>query len=232
MQSLPVLATGLCLAIFASACGASHIRPHTPRNRHYETGEYERAPHAISEGSLWQDSSRGLFADFRANRVGDVVTIRIDEDPRASGEAGTAMDRSTDMSIGVPNFFGFATALADDYPDLDTSSLLNLMGEYHFSGDGETTRGSRVQAAIAVRVKQELPNGDLFMEGSKIIMVNDEELHIYVSGVARPEDIAADNSISSSLVADAQIEFTGRGALTDNQEQGWLAQLLSAINPF
>ena len=100
-------------------------------------------------------------------------------------------------------------------------------------GDGgQTERGSRVNASIAVRVKQSLPNGDLFVEGTKVIMINTEELHIYISGVIRPEDIQQDNSVKSSLVADAQIELAGRGALTDNQTQGWLTRLLQAINPF
>ena len=98
-------------------------------------------------------------------------------------------------------------------------------------GRGETTRESRVRAAIAVRVKQGLPNGDLFVEGTKVVLVNDEELHIYISGVIRPEDIEPDNSVRSSLVADAEIELTGRGALTDNQDRGWLVKLLDALNP-
>jgi flagellar L-ring protein precursor FlgH len=62
--------------------------------------------------------------------------------------------------------------------------------------------------------------------------VNDEELHIYISGVIRPEDIEQDNSVRSSLVADAQIQFSGRGSLSENNERGWLARLLSRVRPF
>ncbi|MDD9933617.1 MAG: flagellar basal body L-ring protein FlgH [Myxococcales bacterium] len=225
-----LLAT-LLLALLP-ACGPQHIRPHKPRQRNYEPGPYERAPHQVSEGSLWQDSSRSLVADFRAGRVGDLVTIRVDESPKAQGDAATEMERDGSLGMGAPKLLGFARALSDSAPDLDTDELIDLMSQASFTGAGETSRGSRVQGSIAARVRRGLPNGDLFIEGTKVLLVNDEELHIYVSGVVRPQDIEQDNTVRSSLIADAQIEFTGRGALTDNQRQGWLSRILSAINPF
>jgi len=216
----------------AFGCGAQHIRMHTARHREYSRGRYESGTRAASDGSLWQDASRGLFADFRATRVGDIVTIRIDETPRASGDAATQMQRESETGFGIPQFFGLTQALQHAYPNLDPAQLVSMMSSSSFDGSGETTRGSRVRASIAVRVRETLPNGDLFVEGTKVLLVNDEELHIYISGVIRPEDIEQDNSVRSSLIADAEIEFSGRGSLTDNQEQGWLSRLLSAINPF
>ena len=226
LETLVAMATLLC------ACGPRHIGPHVARERDYHTGDYEQAPEPISSGSLWTDSSRGLFADFRANRVGDIVTIAIDETARASGDASTNMDREADHSFGMPSFMGFMGALSNAHPGIDPSNLLNVMSEYGFMGDGDTARGTRARGTVAVRVKRRLPNGDLFVEGTKIIMINDEELHVYVSGVIRPSDIDTNNSIRSSLVADAQIEFTGAGALTDNQRQGWLSRLISKVRPF
>jgi flagellar L-ring protein precursor FlgH len=220
------------LVVMSSACASQHIRAFKPRTRNYEPGSYETAPKSVSEGSLWQESSRSLVADFRASRVGDLVTILINESPNASGDAETKMDRAASMSFGAPQMLGFTAAIQRDHPDLDPSKLIELISNQNFAGSGETTRGSRVEAAMAVRVRKQLPNGDLFLEGTKVLMINDEELHIYVSGVIRPEDIAQDNSVSSSVIADAEIEFTGRGVLTDNQRQGWLARFLSSINPF
>jgi flagellar L-ring protein FlgH len=220
------------LVILGTSCGPAHIRPYTPRQRHYEPGAFESAPKRLSEGSLWQDSSRSLMADFRASHIGDLVTIRVDETPKASGDATTELNRDSSMSMGAPNLLGLTKAITNAYPNIDPSKLVDLMSTSEFNGNGKTERGSRVQASIASRVKQTLPNGDLFLEGTKVIMVNDEELHIYISGVIRPEDIEQDNTILSSLIADAQIEFTGRGDLTDNQRQGWLTRILAAINPF
>jgi flagellar L-ring protein precursor FlgH len=232
MTRLFVQLTAACTVLLATGCGVQHIKTFKPRTRDYRPGAYESAPKSVSEGSLWQEGSRSLVADFRASRVGDLVTIRVDESPDARGNADTSMDRHADWSVGAPKLLGFAQAIKADHPDLDMSQLVQLISDSSFKGNGETSRGSRVEASMAVRVRKQLPNGDLFLEGTKVLMINDEELHIYVSGVIRPEDIAQNNTVSSSVIADAQIEFTGRGVLTDNQRQGWLSRFLSAINPF
>jgi flagellar L-ring protein precursor FlgH len=224
--------TGLLWALLPVGCGVQHIRPYTPRQRNYQAGKYEASPTRVSDGSLWQDASRSLVADFRAGRVGDLVTIRVDESPKAQGDADTELDHESSTQLGASKFLGLAAAIQREHPDVDMSALIDVMSKSTFTGKGSTTRNSRVQASMSARVHKLLPNGDLFIEGTKVLMVNDEELHIYVSGVVRPEDIEQDNSVASSLIADAQIEFAGRGAITDNQRQGWLSRLLSSINPF
>ena len=224
-----------CAALFLAALGCGevqHIATFTPRSRDYKLGAYEKEPASVSGGSLWKDSSRSLVADFRASRVGDLVMVKIDESPEAKGDAETKFDRSSSMSLGAPQLFGFAQAIQKAHPDLNMADVFDVMSKTSFDGKGQTTRSSRVEASMAVRVKKALPNGDLFVEGTKVLKVNEEELHIYVSGVIRPEDIAQDNSVRSSVVADAEIEFVGRGVLSDNQSQGWLTKVLSAINPF
>ena len=81
-------------------------------------------------------------------------------------------------------------------------------------------------------VRQVLPNGALFIEGHRVVLVNNEEHHFYISGVIRPEDIDGLGQIQSSRIADAQIEFTGRGALSTATKRGWLASLLDIIWAF
>lgn len=227
---------GLCCALLlastAVACGPAHIKPHVTRERAYEPGDYGQTDQPMSDGSLWPSGGISVFGDFRASRVGDVVTIVVDENPNASGDAATELSKETSANMGVTQMLGLTQALQRAHPDLDPTQLLSLAASNEFSGAGSTTRGSRVQASITVRVKRQLPNGDLFVEGSKVLLVNDEELHIYTSGVIRPQDILQDNTVSSSLIADAQIEFTGRGVLTETQSQGWLTRLISKLNPF
>lgn len=212
-------------------CGSSLPETRTAKDRSYKSGKYDAAQPA-SSGSLWQDSSRGLFADFRATRVGDIVTIRVDESSEAMGDATTDMDRTSSMSVGMTGFLGLTAALQSAYPDIDPEQLIDLMSESEFNGTGKTSRGSKLEAAIAVRVKKNMPNGDLYIEGTKNLLINDEELKLYVSGLIRPEDIETDNSVGSSKIADAEVEFSGQGVLTDNQRQGWLTRLLSSVNPF
>ncbi len=224
----------VAVVVLTASCGTApvqHIREHEARSRTFDPGDYEQTTTALSNGSLWRADSRSLFADFRAAQVGDVVTVRIDENPRAVGDANTNMDRQSDLSFGIPGLFGLTSALTRAYPDLDSEKLIDIISQSGFDGAGSTRRSSRIEAAVAVRVRRTLPNGDLFIEGSKILLVNDEELHMYLSGVIRPADIAQDNTVSSGQIADAEIELTGRGDLATNQRQGWLRRLVTEVSP-
>lgn len=223
-------------ALTAVACGPKTIGPSVDtaniKERKYKEGKYETGLAPVTSGSLWPENGHGLFADFRAYRVGDLVTVRIDESSEAAGDAQTKLDRESSESLGVPNFFGLTQALKAAYPDINPEALVEWMGKSGFRGQGDTSRGTKVLGSISVRVKKVLPNGDLFVEGTKVILINDEEVHIYVSGVIRAEDIESDNAVSSSTIADAQIEFSGRGVLAENQQRGWFTRLFAKIRPF
>ena len=100
-----------------------------------------------------------------------------------------------------------------------------------FQGQGSTDRSESFKATVPAVVTKVLSNGNLFVEGHRAILVNSEEHHFYISGVVRPIDIDQQNSMKSSVVADAQIEFIGRGDLSDNQKQGWLSRYLGWMWP-
>jgi flagellar L-ring protein FlgH len=228
----------LCLALLTgsllSACYELGPQVDTTKvkERKYKQGKYETGLEPVTSGSLWPENGRGLFADFRAYRVGDLVTVRLDESSKAAGDATTKLDRSSKESMGIPNLFGLTTALARAYPDIDPEKLIEWMGDSSFSGVGQTSRNNKLDGSISVRVKKVLPNGDLFVEGTKVILINDEEVQMYVSGVIRAEDIDSSNAVASSTIADAQIEFSGHGVLSENQKQGWFTRLFAKIRPF
>jgi flagellar L-ring protein FlgH len=225
---------GLCLVASAFGCGPSHIAPFVPRQRNYDTGEYavdqDRARPA--RGSIYTEGMAGYLEDTRAVRIGDIVMIRIDEQANAKGGARTDLDRESSRSLGFDAILGLAPALKAAHPDIDPEKLISMMSKMNFSGEGQTTRDGVLKGRIAVRVKKELPNEDLFIEGTKVVMINQEEYHLYVSGVIRPTDIEGDNSVPSWRLADAQVEFTGRGDIAAQVDRGWLAKVLDAINPF
>ncbi len=222
------------VAFELAACGPNHIRPFTPRNRKYANGEYAVTQGSAkpAEGSVYTEAVAGFLEDTRAVRVGDVVFIRIAEEADAQGGASTKLSKDTNRQANVDALLGLVPAIQKAYPNIDPQQLISLAASSDFSGDGQTSRKGKLSGAIAVRVKRELPNGDLFVEGTKVVMINHEEYHLYVSGVVRPPDIAQDNSVPSSVIADAQIEFTGRGDVADQVERGWLTKILDAINPF
>ena len=134
--------------------------------------------------------------------------------------------------MGVTNFLGLIPALRTAYPELDPTRLLELASRSSFTGNGNTTRNGDLSGSIAVRVAREMPNGDLYIEGTKLVRVNSEQYHLYVSGLVRRADIAQDNSVPSSRIADAQIEFSGEGDVSETNRRGWLLRLLDVINPF
>ena len=127
---------------------------------------------------------------------------------------------------------GLLPALKKAYPNVDPATLVEFASKSAFAGEGNTARKGVLSGSIAVRVVREMPNGDLFIEGTKVVLINNEEYHLYVSGLVRTADIARDNSIESTRIADAQIEFTGRGDLAEQQRKGWLVRFFDTVNPF
>ena len=224
----------IALSALLEACGPAHIRPFTPRNRKYETGEYAATQKQAkpARGSIYSEAQAGYLEDTRALRVGDVVQIVINEQADASGNAKTDLSRSSKRQDQVDSLLGLVPAIQKAYPNIDPKTLIQLASQSNFSGEGQTQRQGKLSGSIAVRVKQELPNGDLYVEGTKVVMINNEEYHLYISGVIRTADIENDNSVSSKLVADARVEFTGRGDVADQVDRGWLTKILDFINPF
>jgi flagellar L-ring protein precursor FlgH len=224
----------LLAASVCQACGPSHIAPFTPRDRKYAAGEYEatKKQSKPATGSIYSEAQAGYLEDTRALRTGDVVHIRIDEKADAQGGATTNLSKETSRDVSIENLLGLVPAIRKAYPNIDPEKLMTLASTFDFKGEGKTQRAGQLSGLIAVRVKQTLPNGDLFVEGTKVVMINHEEYHLYISGVVRPADIEGDNSVASSLIADARVEFTGRGDINDQVERGWLSKVLDYINPF
>jgi flagellar L-ring protein precursor FlgH len=231
VKALPLT---LLVALELVACGPPHIAPFTPRNRKYQEGAYatREASAKPAEGSIYSEAVAGYLEDTRAVRTGDVVHIVIDEKADAKGNASTALSKNTTDTTGITNLLGLVPAIQKAHPNIDPAHLIALASASDFKGDGETARAGQLSGSIAVRVKKDLPNGDLFIEGTKVVMINHEEYHLYVSGVVRPADIDETNSVASSAMADAQVEFTGRGDVADAVDRGWFKKILDAINPF
>jgi len=216
------------LALFALAC-TTHIAPYRPRQRRFHPDAYPAAPIA-DDGSLYRGG--GLFEDVVARRRGDIVIIRIDERDTGSHAASTKLAKKDAATYGLPAAVGLLAALQAKYPDVDPAKLFSSESDMAFSGSGAIERKGALTATLPVRVQEELGNGDLYVEGTKVVMIGAEEQHLYVSGIIRIRDIAEDGSIASSRIADAEIEYTGRGDVNDQQRRGWGSRLLAKLWPF
>jgi len=211
---------------------ATHIQPYEKKVRHYESDAYQDTQAGKTKGSLWNAATGSFFEDARARNVGDIITVVIQEQASASRTAQTKTDRSSETTLGVSSFFGSLAKIAAANPDLNMGELFKASSEGSFAGGGNTNRNGTLDAVLPTRIKRRMPNGDFFVEGSKVVLINDEESFLYLSGVVRPVDVAPDNSVSSLNVADAEVEYTGRGIISERTSPGWAGRLIESIWPF
>ncbi len=171
-----------------------------------------------------------LFSDNRARRVGDIIIVNVVENSSASHEADTKADKQTTMDMGLGAFFG-ANPMGQT-GEIARKNFFEAQTTSEFEGEGETTRKNSISATVAARVVRMLPGGVMQVEGAREIRVNDETQVVVVRGLVRQRDVGADNTISSTQLADAKIEFYGEGILAEKQKPGWLVRLLDSAWPF
>jgi len=185
-------------------------------------------------GSLWQDNGplSELFIDTKARRVGDIVTINIVESSSATNKASTKTGRKSSLSGGVDNFFNMEKRYPGTHPFFNPFAKVQGGLQSDFDGSGTTQRSGDLTAFITTRVVEVLPNGNLKIEGTREVKVNNEKQLIRLSGIIRPRDISPGNVILSTYVADARIEYSGSGIIHDRQRPGWMARILDIVWPF
>ena len=216
----------LLLPLLCSACSHESAEVKSP-------GFDEQIPKPTmnyASGSLWQASSSGLAEDVKARGRGDIVTVVISEQASASKQASTGTSRASSLSAGMPNLLGLEKTPVKGWMDL--ANLLNASFASKFDGSGSTSRAETLQATISTKVVEALPNGNLMIEGRRNVKVNNEDQIIVLTGTVRSRDVNADNTISSSLIADARINYSGKGIISDRQKPGWLMNVLDAVWPF
>lgn len=190
---------------------------------------------APREASLFRESSYdGFFQDLRAHKVGDLVTVNIVETSKASKKADTKTERTSSIDAGIDSLLGYESKMKSwGVPKaFDNTAMFKASMGNKFDGSGSTSRDESMTASITARVVEVLPNGNLFIEGTRKIRVNNETQNITLSGIIRPSDISPDNTVLSSYIADARIDYTGSGPVSDKQRPGWLARIVDFVWPF
>lgn len=211
-------------------CGVGHVAEYTPKQRSYEPPAacaQDLGP--LEPGQVWTPRSKNLFRDIRAYQVCDILRVDIVERSSATNNAETRVDSDGGLTFGAD---ALGQLRVRGPFGVDPTRLLEVTNNLRSLRSGGTTREGDVTFSISATVKQVMGNGNLFLEGETVVLVNSEENHFYVSGVARPEDVMSDNSVRSNRLADAHIEFTGRGVIAESQEPGWLSRIWNWIlNP-
>ncbi|MGU3315160.1 flagellar basal body L-ring protein FlgH [Sphingomonas sp. M6A6_1c] len=181
-------------------------------------------PVPAPNASLFRTGAGAFFHDQRASGKGDVLIVRIRIADKAVLDNSTTRSRSGSETAGLPNLFGLFAK--------DTSKLIDGSSESKSSGAGNTARSEQIDTTIAAIVTDVLPNGNLIVQGRQEVRVNFELREMLVSGIVRPQDIARDNSILNTQLAEARISYGGRGQLTNAQQQRWGQQIYDALFPF
>jgi flagellar L-ring protein precursor FlgH len=189
---------------------------------------------AATDGSLWRERSElgDLFANPKARREGDILTIKIVENSSATNKASTNTDRSSSLSAGMEAFFNLEKNYPADHGFFNPFSAVRGGIDSQFEGSGATQRSGALSAYMTAVVVEVMPNGNLLIEGNREVRVNAENQMITLTGMVRPRDISADNVIQSTYIADARIAYSGTGVLNDRQRPGWFTRIMDKVWPF
>lgn len=185
-------------------------------------------------GSLWSDvaARRLLGLDNSARQVGDLVTIEITEQTITALDATTNTKRESSKGVSIEAMLGLETVITNAIPAMGGSIGIQGGSSGSFQGTGGTTRESTINATITCEVIDTLDNGNLRVWGFKKVKVNRETQYVVLQGIARPQDIQLDNTVTSDLLAQATIEITGTGVIAEKQGPGWFARLMDVVAPF
>ena len=233
MKVLRFLSIFIFSVIFLQSC-VTHIAYYNKKHRKIKEISVKEPVEELSEGSLWTErgASTSLFSEKKAHKINDIIQVIIEENDIAQKDASTKLKRKGETSVGLSNFLGLWEKALKASGDLTAKSLIKASSKNDFDGSGNTSRKESMKAVLSVKVKKVFRSGNLFIEGEKVTMLNGEEQHFYISGIIRPEDITTENTILSNRISDLQVEYTGRGVVSDKQSPGFLSRVVDLIWPF
>ncbi|QJU57441.1 flagellar basal body L-ring protein FlgH [Sphingomonas sp. AP4-R1] len=183
--------------------------------------------------SLFRIGAGAFLHDQRAASVGDILTVRINIADNAVLDNSSTRSRSGAEKMGIPGLFGLESKIPKILPGTpDPAKLVDANSNSNSTGAGNTSRSEQINTTVAAIVVDVLPNGNLVIRGRQEVRVNYELREMLISGIVRPQDIARDNSIRNSQIADARISYGGRGQITDMQQPRWGQQVYEAVMPF
>ena len=226
----------LASVIFITACTGNQVK----RDPKYAaTRPVPVVPQVSADGAIFDGGNTiSFFEDYRARRVGDILTVKLEEKTSGEKESETEIKKTNSNSITNPTVLGSTVEFnAPGIIPLASNSAnnlgFNLTSTHNFKGSGDSDLNNKLTGDISVSVVELLPNGNMVVRGEKVITINQGNEYIRISGMISPRDIDASNTISSKRIADVQIAYVGDGATNDANVMGWLGRFfVSALMPF
>ena len=228
-RPLPVVPCAACGALVVALLAGCGMLPSKPQKPEPAVARVLPAPVPRTDGAIYQAGQQmELFADLKARRIGDILTIKLNESTAASKNAETKTSKATGVANTGPTIFG-KTITTKGVPILNTS----MTGADSFDGTGAVTQSNSLAGSLTVTVTDVQANGNLVVQGDKTLHLNQGDEYVHIAGVIRPADIATDNTVTSDKIADAHISYSGKGVVDGTNRMGWLARFFnSPFAPF
>ena len=191
-------------------------------------------PAAANNGSIYQAGfEQNLYSDRKAFRVGDIITITLNERTQASKNANSQVGKNSTASLGLSSLFGAVPNVNNPLSDGDLTLNAGYSGSRATDGKSAAGQGNSLTGSITVTVADVLPNGIIAVRGEKWMTLNTGDELVRIAGMVRADDISTDNTVPSTRIADARITYSGTGAFADASQPGWLDRFfLSPLFPF
>ncbi len=218
------------LIVFATGCATAPPSMQRGNDQRFAaTAPLTPVAPVLNQGAIYQPASaQSLFEDYKARRVGDVLTVLLSEETSARKSANASASRDANARLLNPTIAG-RSVTSNGVPILNT----DVTGSQGFEGQGDAAQSNQLEGSITVTVADVLPNGNLLVQGEKWIRINHGEEYIRLRGIVRPVDISADNTVLSLQVADAELAYGGTGTLARSSTPGWLSRFfMSPLWPF
>ena len=222
---LSTLVTVSIVAIFFTGCASIEQAKTMPNDPDFAPilPEMEDEP-LVPTGSLFNvNYVNNIYSDSKAHRVGDIISVILSESTQANKNAKTELKKANNATLNPITGIGGAAINFDNKAlqfGYDQSS--------NFKGDSKADQSNSLAGNISVHVLRVLPNGNLMIRGEKWMSLNNGDEYIRLTGIVRSQDISSNNTVTSSKVANARIEYAGTGTFADAQEQGWLSKFFSS----
>ena len=191
-------------------------------------------PASATNGAIYQAGfETNLFDDRKAFRVGDIITITLEESTQASKAASSDISKDSSANIGLTSLFGGAVSATNPLTRNPMTLNSEFSGTRSNEGDATAAQSNSLSGSVTVTVAEVVPNGVLVVRGEKWLTLNTGDEMVRISGLVRADDIASDNTVSSTRIADARLTYSGTGSFADASQPGWLSRFfLSPLWPF
>ena len=172
-----------------------------------------------------------MYSDRKASRSGDILTVVISESVAQQSSQSTKSNKSSNIDAGISQFI-YPAALSGIGTHGGALPSTKIAGKNDFAGGGEISNTQSLSGRAAVLVTDVLPNGNLVIEGVRVITFSGETQYVVLHGLVRADDVTSTNTVDSTNVADVRLEFISEGALTDAQKRGWITKIYDKLRPY